>query len=94
MTARAAIPARALIKVQPRASRDRVAGRVGEEWKLLLRAPAVEGRANAACVEYFARGLGVPRSAVHIVSGETSRHKRIEVEGVAQKVLDRFLQGA
>ena len=71
--------ARAVIKVQPRASRDGVGGRLGDEWKVLVRAPAVEGRANDACIEFFARGLGVPRSAVRITSGATSRHKRIEI---------------
>ncbi|MBI3666404.1 MAG: YggU family protein [Acidobacteria bacterium] len=85
--------ARAAIKVQPRASRDRVAGMVGEEWKVLLRAPAVEGKANRACIEFFSRGLNVPRSAVSIVAGEKSRHKRIEIEGVAQEELERFLRG-
>ncbi len=85
--------ARAAIKVQPRAPFDRVAGRLGEEWKIKLRAPAVEGKANRACVEFFARGLCVPLAAVRIIAGETSRHKRIEIEGVAQEALDVFLRG-
>ena len=85
--------ARLRIKVQARASGDRAGGRIGEEWKILVRAPAVEGRANRACVEFLARGLGVPMRAVRIVSGETSRHKVIEVEGVEQAALERFLDG-
>ena len=84
--------AQAAIKVQPRSSAERVAGRLGAEWKILLTAPPVEGRANQACIEFFARGLRVPRSAVRIVAGETSRHKRIEIEGVPQEALDRFLE--
>jgi len=87
------VKARAAIKVQPRSSADRVAGQLGEEWKILLSAPAVEGKANRACVEFFAQGLKVPRSAVRIAAGETSRHKRIEIEGVSQETLDRFLRG-
>ena len=83
--------ARTAIRVQPRSRREGVASRVGEEWKIHLTAPAVEGKANRACIEFFARALQVPRSAVHIVSGETSRHKRIEIEGVSQDALDRFL---
>lgn len=86
--------ARAAIKVQPKASRDAVAGRLGEEWKILLRAPAVEGKANQACVEFFARALRVSRSAVRIASGAASRHKRIEIDGVEQETLERFLGGA
>lgn len=85
--------ARVAVKVQPRASVERVAGRLGQEWKLLLKAPPVEGRANEACVEFFARGLRVPRSAVRIVAGAGSRHKRIEVEGVTQEALEQFLEG-
>ncbi len=86
--------AKAAIKVHPRAARDGVGGRVGGEWKVLLRAPAVEGRANDACIQFFARGLGVPRSAVRIASGAASRHKRIEIEGITQAALERFLEGS
>ena len=85
--------AKVAIKVQPRASQDRVAGMVGDEWKLLLKAPPVDGKANQACLEFFARGLQVPRSAVRILTGETSRHKRIEIAGVTQDTVDRFLKG-
>ena len=85
--------ARVAVKVQPRASREGVGGRVGEEWKILVRAPAVEGKANEACLDFLARGLGVTRSAVRIVSGATSRHKRIAIEGVTQEALERFLKG-
>ena len=85
--------ARAAIKVQPRAFADGVAGRLGQEWKLRLRAPAVDGKANEACIEFFARGLGVPRSAVRIVAGEKSRHKRIEIVGASQEALELLLRG-
>ena len=85
--------AQASIKVQPRSSVERVAGRLATEWKILLTAPPVDGRANQACIDFFARGLRVPRSAVRIVAGETSRHKRIEIDGVTQEALDRFLEG-
>lgn len=46
---------------------------------LYVRAPAVEGKANKAAQELLARHLGVPKSAVHLVAGATSRHKRFEV---------------
>ena len=85
--------ARTTIRVQPRSSREGVTGSIAGEWKIALHASAVEGKANRACIEFFARGLKVPRSAVRIVAGETSRHKRIEVEGVTQEALDRFLSG-
>ena len=84
--------AQVALRVQPRASRERVSGISGTEWRLSITAPPVEGKANAACVEFFARGLRVPKSAVTIVAGETSRHKRIEIEGVTQEALDAFLR--
>jgi len=84
--------ARAAIKVQPRASRTAVAGQVGREWRILVTAPAVEGKANQACIEFLARGLKAPKSAVRIVAGAASRHKRVEIDGVTQEQLDRFLR--
>lgn len=68
-----------------RARRSRLAGQVGEEWKLEVAAPPVEGKANRAVVEFFARSLGVPRSAVRIVAGERSPHKLIEIDGVTEQ---------
>ncbi len=80
------------LRVQPRAARERVAGEIGGEWKLYLAAPPVEGKANQACIDFFARGLRVPQAAVRIVAGETSRHKRVEIDGVSQDDLNRFLR--
>ena len=50
------------VLVQPRAKRNRLAGLLREEWKLQLTAPPIEGRANAACIEFLARGLRIARS--------------------------------
>ncbi len=86
--------ARLSIRVQPRSSANRVAGRIGEEWKICVTAPPVDGKANEACVDLFTRGLKVPRSAIHIVAGETSRRKRLEIDGITQERLDQFLQEA
>jgi uncharacterized protein len=69
------------IKVQPRARRTRLAGKVGEEWKLEITAPPVEGKANRAVIEFFAGYFGVSKAAVRIVSGERSPHKVIEIAG-------------
>lgn len=71
--------------VQPRAKRNGMAGKVQEEWKLQLTAPPVEGKANKACVEFFARGLGIARSRVRLLSGEKSRHKVMELVGVSEE---------
>ena len=66
--------------IQPRASRNKVVGFVGEELKVTLTAPPVDGTANKACVAFLAKLCGLPRSGVKLVSGETSRHKRLLLE--------------
>ena len=71
-----------LLQVQPRASRSRVAGEHGGLLKVQLAAPPVDGAANAALLELLSDLLGVPRRAVSLVSGESSRRKRVRVEGV------------
>jgi uncharacterized protein (TIGR00251 family) len=77
------------VRVQPRASKDEVAGEMGGALKVRLRAPAVEDRANEALVEFLAELLKTSRSAVSILSGERSRVKRVEIRGVTrQQVLN------
>jgi uncharacterized protein (TIGR00251 family) len=71
------------IKVQPRAKRNAIVGELGDALKVALTAPPVDGKANEACVEFFAEVLRVPRSAVMIASGQTSRSKVIRVVGIS-----------
>jgi uncharacterized protein len=56
-----------------------------------LRAPALEDRANEALIEYLADLLKRPKSAVRILSGERSRTKRIEIQGVTQQQIEELL---
>jgi uncharacterized protein (TIGR00251 family) len=84
-----------LVRVQPRASKDEIAGEIGGALKVRLRAPAVEDRANEALVEFLAELLKTPRSAVRILSGERSRTKRMEIHGVTrQQILALLAQEA
>ena len=79
------------IKLQPRARKNAITGEVGNALKIALTAPPIEGRANDACIEFFANLLKVPRSSVTIASGQTSRNKVIRVAGLtAQQVQDRL----
>ena len=71
-----------LVQVQPRASRSRVVGEHGGYLKVQLAAPPVDGAANAALLELLADLLGVPRRQVSLVSGESSRRKRVRAAGV------------
>lgn len=67
------------VRVQPRASRSEFAGLIGGRLRIRLRAPPVDGRANAALVEFLAGTCGVPRSRVTIEQGLTSRDKRVRI---------------
>lgn len=71
---------RIAVRVQPRASRDRVVGCHGSALKVQVAAPPVEGAANRAVVELLAQWLGVPRRALRVVRGESGREKVVEVE--------------
>ena len=83
------------VRVQPRASKNEVAGEIGGALKIRLQAPAVENRANEALVEFLAHLLKTPKAAVRILSGDRSRTKRIEVRGVTrQQVLGLLMQDA
>jgi uncharacterized protein (TIGR00251 family) len=79
------------VKVQPRARKNALTGEIGDALKLSLTAPPVEGRANQACIEFFANLLEVPRSSVTIASGQTSRRKMIRVAGLSADELRRRL---
>jgi uncharacterized protein (TIGR00251 family) len=83
--------ARVTVKVHPRARRTAVTGRFGEAYKLDLAAPPVDGKANEECVRFFAELASVPRTQVRIVTGQTSRMKVVEVDGVAQGDLEQRL---
>ena len=80
-----------VVKVHPRAKKNAITGVVGEALKVSLTAPPVDGKANAACVEFFAKLLKVPRSSVSIASGETSRNKVVRVVGLAAEEVRRRL---
>ena len=74
-------------RVQPRASRNAIAGIMGESLKVALTAPPVDGRANAELCRFLADKAGLSRSCVQILSGETSRTKVILFTGIELAVL-------
>jgi uncharacterized protein (TIGR00251 family) len=70
------------LRVQPRASTERLEGVHGDQLRMRLTAPPVEGAANTACIVLLAKTLGVRRSQVQIRSGARSRDKLIHIEGI------------
>jgi uncharacterized protein (TIGR00251 family) len=79
------------VHVQPGARHNEVAGVHGEALKIRLAAPAIDGRANAALLEFVAKRLGVPRSALQIRSGQTSRRKLLVVLEPPTDAVQRLL---
>ena len=80
------------VKVHPRAKKNAITGEVGDALKLALTAPPADGKANAACIEFFAKLLNVPRSSVTIAAGQTSRNKVIRVVGVSAEEVKKRLE--
>jgi uncharacterized protein (TIGR00251 family) len=79
------------VKVHPRAKKTAMTGEVGGALKLAITAPPADGKANAACIEFLAKLLNLPRSSVTIAAGQTSRNKVIRVLGLtARQVRDRL----
>ncbi|GAC1467407.1 MAG: DUF167 domain-containing protein [Desulfuromonadaceae bacterium] len=69
------------VYVQPRASKNQICGIQGEELKIRLTSPPVDGAANKLCREFVADLFDVSKSSVEIISGKTSRHKRLRILG-------------
>lgn len=79
------------VRVIPNARHTEFSGRRGDSILLRLNAPAIEGRANRAAIEFLADYFSIPRSRVTLVSGEKSRHKVFELEGVEARQVEAKL---
>ncbi|MDD5295568.1 MAG: DUF167 domain-containing protein [Rhodocyclaceae bacterium] len=78
------------LHIQPGASRTQSAGLHGEALKLRLAAPPVDGKANTCLVAFLAEFLGCPKSTVELVSGASSRQKRVRIAGLSAAALDKL----
>ncbi len=79
------------VKIQPRASKNEIIRREGGELKIRLTAPPVDGAANEALVKLLSGELGVARSRVEIVSGQSSRDKIMRIDGLSSEEVERLL---
>ncbi|MDC7683289.1 DUF167 domain-containing protein [Asticcacaulis sp. BYS171W] len=89
--------ARLVIRLTPKAASDRIDGwDVDAQGRAFLKvrvtAPPIEGRANAALIDYLAKRLKVPKSRLTLMTGDTSRLKQIEVDGLDEAVLQDVLK--
>jgi uncharacterized protein (TIGR00251 family) len=80
------------VKVHPRAKKNAITGEVGDAIKLALTAPPVEGKANEACIDFFAKLLNLPRSSVTIAAGHASRNKVIRVAALSAEEVRKRLK--
>lgn len=74
------------IHAQPGAKRSEVVGEHGGRLKIAIASPPVDGKANSALIAFLAKTLGVSKSSVSILSGETSRQKRLIVHQISDQV--------
>jgi uncharacterized protein (TIGR00251 family) len=70
------------LRVQPRARMERLDGLRNGYVRLRLTAPPVEGAANAACIAFLAKTLGISRAQLHLQAGVTSRDKLVHITGL------------
>lgn len=82
------------VRVVPRASRDRIAGVLGDRLKLQVTSPPVEGEANRAVLELLARSAGLPPRAASLVAGQTGRSKTVRLECEDPAAVARRLEEA
>lgn len=68
------------IVVQPKAGKDEIVGPQGDELKIRIKAPPVDGKANDGLVKFLSKTFKVPKSNIHLISGEASRHKRLSIQ--------------
>jgi uncharacterized protein (TIGR00251 family) len=80
------------VRARPGARKDEIAGEWADSIKVRITAPPEKGKANEAIIELLAEKLGLKKSAFRIVSGETSRDKKILIQGVSLTALEPQLK--
>lgn len=79
------------LHIQPGAKKTEFVGLHGEALKIRLAAPPVDGKANEALIKFIAETLKLPKSAVNLKSGQTSRRKVLEISGTTVAAVSRFI---
>jgi uncharacterized protein (TIGR00251 family) len=80
------------LKVSPKASRNAITGFLGAVLKVSVTAAPERGKANEAVEELLASSLGLPRRAVQVVAGQTSKTKQVEITGLEAAQLQERLR--
>jgi len=80
------------IKVQPRSSKNQIAGKQEGALKIKLTAPPVEGEANQALINFLSAFLKIPKRNINLIKGETSRHKLVEIQGIDKDTFIKLIK--
>ena len=86
------VSARIRVKVTPRSSRNQVAGREGETYRIRVTSPPVEGLANQALIDFLSKRLKVGKGSIQILSGKSSRLKQILISGLSRDEVSARLE--
>jgi uncharacterized protein len=81
-----------VLHVVPRAARTGVAGRHGDAVKIRIAAPPTDGSANDELIRFLAERLNIPRAAIAITTGASSRRKTVEISGLETTTVLRLLE--
>lgn len=80
------------LHIQPGAKKSEIAGQHGEALKIRLAAPPVDGKANDCLIAFLAEKLGMAKNRVELISGTSSRAKRVRVSDIAVDVVGQRLR--
>ena len=80
------------VKLLPRSSKNQIVGREGDTYKVKVTSPPVDGKANETLIELLAKRLGVSKSTIKIISGERSKLKTVQINGLSQKEITNLLE--
>ena len=79
-----------VISVQPNASRTEIVGWKGEQRKIRVAAPPVDGKANKELIQYLSKNLGLAKSEIEIISGHKIKRKRLRLPLSSDELFDRL----
>jgi uncharacterized protein (TIGR00251 family) len=80
------------VRVIPRASRTEIVGEYGGAIKIKLKSPPVDGAANEELIRILSKELGIGKADVEIISGQTSKTKRIRVQAIDAARIEAILK--
>ena len=78
------------LRVVPRASTDGFQGLLGDALKVRIQAPPVEGKANTYLLRFLSKQWKIPKSRLEILSGETGRNKRIQIQNPSEELMKKI----